>query len=328
MKKVFRWILGVSVLLLLIPGQTVLAADKVPSKIRIIVPGGPGGGWDTTARETAKVLMGIGSIKAIDIQNIPGAGGGKGIKTLINEGKGRTNLILVNSTPILLRHLNKTFPESFRDLTPLASTIADFQAIAVRADSPYKTLKDLGDAIKKNPGKIAISGGSSPGSMDHLSTAMVFEGGKISWRDWNYIPAAKGGGDAMTMLLSSKHIAALSTGASEVIGQKEAGKIRVLCVTSPKRISSLPDVPTAIEEGFEATFTNWRGFFGPPGLPKGVRDAYAKKFGDMQKTSQWEAVRARYGWANNFIPGDDFYAFLEKEEGKMKAMLTDMGFIK
>jgi putative tricarboxylic transport membrane protein len=328
MLKTIKWALILFALFAFIASTPVLAKDAVPSKIRIIVPGGPGGGWDTTARETAKVLMGIGSIKAIDIQNIPGAGGGKGIKTLINEGKGRTNLILVNSTPILLRHLNKTFPESFRDLTPLASTIADFQVIAVRADSPYKTLKDLGDAIKKNPGKIAISGGSSPGSMDHLSAAMVFEGGKISWRDWNYIPAAKGGGDAMTMLLASKHIAALSTGASEVIGQKEAGKIRVLCVTSPKRIGSLADVPTAIEAGFDATFTNWRGFFGPPGMPKGVRDAYAKKFGDMQKTSQWEDVRARYGWANNFIPGDKFYDFLEKEEGKMKAMLTDMGFIK
>jgi putative tricarboxylic transport membrane protein len=309
-------------------GQPVLAADDVPSKIRIIVPGGPGGGWDTTARETAKVLMDTKSIKAIDIQNIPGAGGGKGIKTLINEGKGRKNLILVNSTPILLRHLNKTFPESFRDLTPLAATIADFQAIAVRADSPYKTLQDLADAIEKSPGKIAVCGGSSPGSMDHLSAAMVLEGGKVSWRKWNYIPAAKGGGDAMTMLLSSKHIAALSTGASEVIGQKDAGKIRVLCVTSSKRIGSLKDVPTAVEQGFDATFTNWRGFFGPPGLPEQTRDAYAKKFGDMQKTEQWESVRSRYGWANNFIPGDDFYAFLEKEEGKMKAMLMDMGFIK
>jgi len=328
MKKFNLWIVAFSALFLIFSSLPALAADQVPSKIRIIVPGGPGGGWDTTARETAKVLMETGSIKAINIQNIPGAGGGKGIKTLINEGKGRNNLILVNSTPILLRHLNKTFPESFRDLTPLAATIADFQAIAVRADSPYKTLKDLGDAIRKNPGKIAIAGGSSPGSMDHLSTAMVFEGGKISWRDWNYIPAAKGGGDAMTMLLASKHIAALSTGASEVIGQMEAGKIRVLCVTSPKRIGSLKDVPTAIEEGFDATFTNWRGFFGPPGMKKAVRDAYAGKFGDMQKTSQWEAVRARYGWANNYIPGDDFYAFLEKEEGKMKTMLTDMGFIK
>ena len=306
----------------------VLAADEVPGKIRIIVPGGPGGGWDTTARETAKVLMETGSIKAIDVQNVPGAGGGKGIKMLINEGSGRTNLILVNSTPILLRHLNKTFPESFRDLTPLAATIADFQAIAVRADSPYKSLKDLAEAIKGAPGKIAIGGGSSPGSMDHLSAAMVFEGGDVSWRDWNYIPATKGGGDAMTMLLSSKHIAALSTGASEVIGQMEAGKIRVLCVTSPKRIGSLPDVPTAMEQGFDATFTNWRGFFGPPGLPAQVRDGYAKKFGEMQKTPQWEAARARYGWANNFIPGDDFTAFLTKEEAKMKTMLMDMGFIK
>ena len=100
--------------------------------------------------------MDTGLIKAVGIQNIPGAGGGKAVKTLINEGKGRNSLILVNSTPNLLRNLNGTFPESFRELTPLAATIADFQAIAVRADSPYKTLKDLGDAIKKDPGKIVI----------------------------------------------------------------------------------------------------------------------------------------------------------------------------
>jgi putative tricarboxylic transport membrane protein len=164
--------------------------------------------------------------------------------------------------------------------------------------------------------------------MDHLSAAMILEGGGVSWRDWNYIPSTEGGGDAMTLLLSSQHITALSTGASEVIGQKDAGKIRVLCVTSKTRLDSLPDVPTGIEAGFNATFTNWRGFFGPPGMSKEVRDGYAKKFGDMQKTSQWEEVRTRYGWANNYIPGDDFDAFLTEEEGKMKKMLMDMGFIK
>ena len=157
MNKVIRWILASMVLLLFIMGNTVLAADRLPSKIRIIVPGGPGGGWDTTARETAKVLLAIKTFRSIDIQNIPGAGGGKGIKALINEGKGRNNLILVNSTPILLRYLNKTFPESFRDLTPLAATIADFQAIAVRMDSPFQSLKDLGDAMKKKPGTKIIS---------------------------------------------------------------------------------------------------------------------------------------------------------------------------
>jgi putative tricarboxylic transport membrane protein len=329
MNKVIRWILASMVLLLFIMGNTVLAADRLPSKIRIIVPGGPGGGWDTTARETAKVLLAIKTFRSIDIQNIPGAGGGKGIKTLINEGKGRNNLILVNSTPILLRYLNKTFPESFRDLTPLAATIADFQAIAVRMDSPFQSLKDLGDAMKKKPGTIAIAGGSSPGSMDHISAAMVLEGRGVSWRDWNYVPAAKGGGDAMTMLLASKHIHGLSTGASEVIGQMEAGKIRVLCITSSKRLSgSLASVPTGIEQGFEATFVNWRGFFGPPGMSKSVRDAYAHVFGEMQKTAEWEQVRAKYGWANNLIPGDKFYSFLEKEEAKMKKMLIDMGFMK
>jgi len=326
MARFIKMIALVAAAVLLVPA--VGPAGDLPAKIRIIVPGGPGGGWDTTARETAKVLMETGAFKAIDIQNIPGAGGGKGIKTLINEGRGRRNLILVNSTPILLRHLNGTFPESFRDLTPIASTIADFQVIAVRADAPYKTLKDLAAAIKKAPGRIAICGGSSPGSMDHLSAAMVLQAGGVSWRNWNYIPAAKGGGDAMTMLLSSRHIAALSTGASEVIGQKEAGKIRVLAVTSAKRIGSLPDVPTAVEQGFDATFTNWRGFFGPPGMSTKVRDAYATVLGDIQKTPQWEKVRARYGWANNFIPGDEFTRFLESEEGKMKAMLTEMGFIK
>ncbi len=328
MKKINRWGLIILVMIFAFAFSNAQAKDLVPSKIRIIVPGGPGGGWDTTARETGKVLMQTKTIKNVTFQNVPGAGGGKGIKTLLNEGKGRNNLILVNSTPILLRHLNGTFPESFRDLTPLAGTIADYQALVVKADSPYKTLKDLGNAIKENPGKIAIVGASSPGSMDHLSAAMVFGANNISWKSWNYVPAAKGGGDAMTMLLASKHISALSTGASEAVGLMKSGNVRVLCVTSPKRIDSMPNIPTAMEQGFNSTFTNWRGFFGPASMSDQVRDAYAKKFGDIQKTSEWEAVRSRYGWANNFIPGADFYKFLETEEGKMKTLLTEMGFIK
>jgi len=303
--------------------------SPLPARIRIIVPGGPGGGWDVVARAAAGVLLAMKAFRAVDVQNVPGAGGGRGIKTLINDGKRRQNVILVNSTPILLRHLNGTFPESFRDLTPLAAIIADYQTIAVRADSPYQTLRDLTRAIKGEGRKLAIVGASSPGSMDHVSAATVLQAGGISWREWNYVPAAKGGGDAMTMLLASSHIDALSTGASEVLGQMEAGKIRVLAVTSPERLAGrLGRIPTAIEQGFDATFVNWRGFFGPPALSEEMRAAYAKIFENMIETPEWRRVRDKNGWMDNFIPADRFTAFLQEEEQKMKAMLTDMGFLK
>ena len=110
-------------------GAAVGAGESV--HLHFIIPSGVGGGWDATARGTGRVLRESGLVTGASFENVPGAGGGKGIATLIEVGARGGDVLLVNSTPIVVRSLTRLFPYSFRDLTPIARIIGDYQALVV-----------------------------------------------------------------------------------------------------------------------------------------------------------------------------------------------------
>ena len=97
-----------------------------------------------------------------------GGGGGRAIAYLIESGTKKGDILMVNSTPIVLRALSGRIPYSYRDLTPVASMVADYGAFVVRNDSPFKTWEDVIKSIKEDPSSIKVAGGSARGSMDHL----------------------------------------------------------------------------------------------------------------------------------------------------------------
>ena len=111
------------------------AAADIES-IHFLIPGGAGGGWDGTARGTGEALTKAGIVGKASFENMSGGGGGKAIAHLIETAKKQQNTLMVNSTPIVIRSLQKVFPQSFRDLTPIAAVIADYGAFVVRPDSP------------------------------------------------------------------------------------------------------------------------------------------------------------------------------------------------
>ncbi|MEA3291886.1 MAG: tripartite tricarboxylate transporter substrate-binding protein [Pseudomonadota bacterium] len=301
-----------------------MAAPQIDS-IHFIIPGGAGGGWDGTARGTGEALTKAGLVETATYENMSGGGGGKAIGFMIENAQSNHGALMVNSTPIVIRSLTGRFPQSFRDLTMIAGTIGDYAALVVKADSDIKTFSDLLDIYKNNPDDLAIAGGSVPGSMDHLVPAMAFKAAGADPTKVKYLPFDAGGA-AMAALLSGE-ADALSTGMGEALEMAKAGEVRVLASTAPERISDAPDVPTLKEQGVDATFVNWRGFFGAPGLPAEKREAYIKVLGDMYDTPEWEAVRARNGWVNIFNAGDEFTKFLEEQEKVIKSMMTELGFL-
>ena len=294
-------------------------------KIHFLIPGGAGGGWDGTARGTGEALTKAGLIDSATFENMSGGGGGKAIGYLIENSMSNHGTLMVNSTPIVIRSLTKVFPQNFRDLTLIAGTIGDYAALVVPANSPYKNFKDLVTAYKKNPEKVAIGGGSVPGSMDHLVPAMAFKAAGADPTKVKYIPF-DGGGKAMAGLLSGE-VDALSTGFSEAVSMANSGKVRIIAVTSEKRVDAAPNAPTLIEQGYNVTFVNWRGFFAAPDLPSNMRKAYIEVLGKMYKTPEWEKVRARNGWVNIYNPGDKFMVFLTEQEKVIGNLMRELGFL-
>ncbi|MEL6751903.1 MAG: tripartite tricarboxylate transporter substrate-binding protein [Pseudomonadota bacterium] len=298
----------------------------VTDKLHFLIPGGAGGGWDGTARGTGEALTNSGMVGSATYENMSGGGGGKAIAHLIETAGEQSGTLMVNSTPIVIRSLQKVFPQSFRDLTPIAGTIGDYAALVVKADSDIKSVEDLIAAYKNDPNSVGIAGGSVAGSMDHIVAALIMKNAGADATKVKYVPFDTGG-PAMASLLGGE-TQALSTGFSEAVGMAEQGEVRVLCITAPARISDYPDVPTCAESGAPGTdFVNWRGFFGAPGLDEATAKKYADALGAVQKTPEWEEIRKRNGWVNIYNPGAEFTAFLEKQEEEIGGLMKELGFL-
>ncbi|MFY0658448.1 MAG: tripartite tricarboxylate transporter substrate binding protein [Neptunomonas phycophila] len=295
-------------------------------EIHFLIPGGAGGGWDGTARGVGEALTKSGLVESASYENLSGGGGGKAIAHLIEMADQSHNTLMVNSTPIVIRSLSKVFPQSFRDLTPIAAVVGDYGAFVVPTDSKYKSFTDVVKDYSENPRSVAIAGGSARGSMDHLVAAMAFKAAGGDARKLKYV-AYDAGGKAMAGILSGEaHV--LSTGFSEALALAEAGEVRILAITGDERSATAPDVPTLKELGYDATFVNWRGFFGAPGLPDAEADEYAATLGKMYETGEWEVVRDRNGWTEIFKPRAEFVAFLENQEEVVGNLMRELGFLK
>ncbi|MGB5706161.1 MAG: tripartite tricarboxylate transporter substrate-binding protein [Arenicellales bacterium] len=293
--------------------------------IHFLIPGGAGGGWDGTARGTGEALTNAGIVTNATFENMSGGGGGKAIGYLIENAESNHGTLMVNSTPIVIRSLTGRFPQSFRDLTMVAGTIGDYAAFVVGKDSAINSFSDLIAAFDTDPASVAIGGGSVPGGMDHLVAALAMEAAGKDPTKVKYIPY-DAGGKAMAGLLSGE-ISALSTGFSEAVEMAKAGEVKIIGTTSAERVAAYADAPTLKEQGVDAEFVNWRGFFAAPDLPADKRDMYIAALGKMYDTPEWEEVRARNGWVNIYNPGDEFTAFLEKQEEVISGLMKKLGFL-
>lgn len=307
-------------------------SSNYPSKsLTLVAPSGAGGGWDMTARAITKVLTETKATdKAITVENKPGGGGSVFMAEYATKDVKDNHKLFVSSPPILINHLKKegNSPYGYNDTTPLAQLTKDYGAIAVAADSKYNDLKSLLDDMKADPSKFTVAGGSAPGSMDHLVSILpAFKYG-IDPKSVKYV-SYDGGGEAITALLGG-NADVLGTDASSLDQYLKAGKIKVLAVESPERLTggSLADVPTLKEQGIDAEFLIWRGIFGPKEMSADAKSFWDTKLKAMVDSEQWKAEMTANNWQTEYKNADDFKAFLGQQEAQLKEMLTALGMQK
>ncbi len=305
---------------------TTMTVTAFGQDIHFLVPGGAGGGWDSTARGTGMVLMESGLIERASFENVSGAGGGKAIGTLIETADHRTDTLMVNSTPIVVRSVTRLFPFSFRDLTPIARLIGDYQVLAVRDDSPIHDFGDVLQRFRENPRSVKIAGGSVRGDLDHLVPALALRAAGEDPRRLAYVPYDAGGKALAGFLTGEGDV--LSTSLSEAMEYHNAGRLRIIVVSSPERVASAASVPTYAEQGVDFEFVNWRGFFAAPGLNTDLADQYSSILESMLATPEWERLRSRNGWQNLYLDRPDFTRFLEQQETDIRNLLLELGFLR
>ena len=310
-------------------GTPLAAQSFVPrGNLEFIAPAGAGGGWDMTIRTVAKVLADTKLVKnPMPVTNKVGGGGAVNLSYMQTK-KGSDKLIAVYSPPILLINLNGSTPLGYKDTTPLARLITDYNAFAVQKDSKFKTINDVMDALKRDVTSVTIGGNSAAGSMDHVSfLVMAKAAGVPNLKQIKYISFQDNSGAAMLM---GGHIDVLVAGLADLRGLADAGELKVIASTAPARTSFGlgKDVPTCREAGIPADFLNWRGLFGAPKMSAAAVKYWRETFAKMVKTPEWIAACQQNGWDQNYADQPEFEKFLQENNVLMESILKEIGIAK
>jgi putative tricarboxylic transport membrane protein len=294
------------------------------AELKIMAPAAPGGGWDQTARSMQQALVASGAAKSAQVTNVPGAGGTIGIAQFVNGSKGDPNALMVGGFVMMGAILTNKSPVGLDRVTPIARLTGEYEAIVVPANSPIKTAKDLVAALKADPAKVTWAGGSA-GGVDHITAGLIAKAAGVDPTKINYVPFS-GGGEALAAILSGQVTAGIS-GYGEFEGQIKAGKLRLIGMTSPER---LPDVdgPTLKEQGVDVVIANWRAIFAAPDLSADQRKAVIATIEKMAKSKEWQDILKQKGWADTYLAGDAFAAYLKTENGVVADMLRSIGLVK
>ena len=244
------------------------AQDSYPSRpVTLIVPFPPGGVADIVGRPFAEALSRELKTPVI-IENKPGAGGGIGMGLVAKAKPDGYTLLLALSSISILPEADKVLGRAplyqLDQFTPIARLTADPTVLAVRADSPWKTLQDFVDDARKRPGAITYGSSGNYGTM-HMPMEMFAHSANVKLL---HVPFT-GGGPAVIALLGGQ-VDALSTGPSTVLQHVKAGKVRVLASWGDHPLASLPQVKTLTESGYDAVFFQWSALFAPAGTPEPI----------------------------------------------------------
>jgi tripartite-type tricarboxylate transporter receptor subunit TctC len=304
-------------------GAVVILAANTPAQaqyperaITLIVPYGAGGGTDITARMLAKDLEAVLG-KPVTVENRAGGGGWVGWGSLAQAAPDGYTIGYLNVPSMYAGYLDKQYnrKETLDSFTPLMNHVIDYNVWAVKADSPFKSVKDIVEAAKKTPDTISISAFGA-GSDDHLAILSMQRENGIKLITVHHKSTA----DAKTGALGG-HLQVLGANISEVAEEARAGTIRVLGVMSPERSPFLPNIPTFKEQGFNQVWSVSRGIAAPAGLPKEVQDKLTTALEKTLTSPEHQQKAKQLSLEPRVIKGDDYKTFLKDNEVSTKTLM-------
>jgi putative tricarboxylic transport membrane protein len=297
-------------------------ADWKPTRpVDFVVHTGPGGGNDVLARAIATMFEQEKLVPVrMNVVNKPG-GGGAVAAAYVYEKKDDPNTVgFVTSvwlaTPLTAKEAHITI----RDLKPIAQLVREPAVIVVRADSPFKSLKEFIDAAKAKPGELKQSGGSIT-SRDNIVRQQLEH---ATGAKWAYV-SFPGGGERLAALLGG-HVDMMVIEPEEAGEQVRAGKLRVLCQLTEKRLPNYPGTPTLREAGFDVTPTpQIRGVVAPPQMPADAAAYWTDRFAKLRQTASWKKYLHDNQLEDDFIAGAEFAKVIDATQKQLREQFIQAG---
>ncbi len=308
---------------LMMPALPAAAQEVFPARpIQMIVPFPPGGVADITGRPVAHV-MGKLLKQSVVVVNKGGAGGAVGAAQAAHATPdGYTILMALSSIsvlPVADRLQGRPPAYELDQLAPIALISADPTVLVVRADGPYRTLKDLVDAAKAKPATINYGSSGVYGTL-HVAMEIFAEAAGIRLFHIPY----QGGGPAVAALLGGQ-IDALASGPAAAIGQIKGGKMRALAAWGDKRLASMPDVPSMKELGYDATFYIWSGLFAPAATPPAVMSVLRDAVRRTVEDGEFKDAMAKGETPIAYLDAPEFKVFLERDAARLRVAVERIG---
>jgi len=296
---------------------------QAAANLKMMIPANPGGGWDSTGRALGKALQESGVASSVQYDNKGGAAGAIGLAQFVNASKGDGNALMVMGAVMLGGIITGKPPVSLTQATPIARLTSEYNVFVLPESSPLKTMKDVVEQMKKDPGSVKWGGGSR-GSTEHIAAAMLAREVGVDPAKINYV-AFRGGGEATAAILGG-NVTVGGSGYSEFSEYIKTGKMRAIGVTSDARIKGI-DVPTMKEQGYNVVIGNWRGVYGAPGITPDQRKALTEMIVKATKSKAWAEALDKNGWTPAFLAGAEFDKFVDDEFASLRAVMVKSGMI-
>jgi putative tricarboxylic transport membrane protein len=291
-----------------------------------IAPAKPGGGFDIMCHLLATSLADALSIK-MSIRYEPGGIGALAYNYVISVKNKDPNIIVTASTGSALNlALHKFGKYTEDDVRWVAAVGADYGAVTVRADAPWKNLDDLVAALEKNPSGPIFGAAGSIGSQDWMGVALTLTKAGVDPKKIRYI-SYEGGGEAVHALLKG-YIQIFPGDISEVDNYLNNGRLRVLAVFAKKRLpGKYSHIPTAVEQGYDVVWPVWRGYYLPPGISNEEYRWWTNTLYRLTETDVFKKEREKLHLFPLTLVGDEFDRYVKEDVRRLRETAEKLGLV-
>jgi len=318
--------LGMVFVLHVVPAaaQTAWRPDK---PVELVINTAPGSGPDKTGRLMQKIFQELKQPELPTIVvNKPG-GGGAIAYAYLNQYAGNGHYLAVASKTLLTTHVMGRNPITYTDVTPIAHLIGEYIGIAVRADSPIRSGRDLIDRIRKDPNGYSFGIGSTLGNTNHQAVAGALKASGIDVRKLRNV-VFNSGGQAITAMLGG-HVDIVPVSIGSWLPHAKTGQVRIIAVSSAQRLpGTFADVPTWREQGVDTVVSNWRTVVGPKNLSAAQVAYWEGTIQRLMATPEWKKDAESTAAVSEFMGSAELRKYMESDYAQIKAFLLDLELIK